>query len=240
MKSLQSLAASLLLAGACAAGAAPAATAASALSTLTVTGEVLEAQTADVYTYVRLKTSEGEVWAAVAKGSFAKGSKLTIGNAMVMDNFESKTLKRKFDQIVFGEVVDPNAAPVARVPDSQLVPHGQPAAPTAPVRAVPRAAGANAKTVAEVVTGKKSLNNQPVVVRAQVVKVSVGIMGKNWLHLQDGSGSGADGSNDLIVTTKDVAKVGDIVVASGKVKTDVDFGSGYQYAVLIDDASVKK
>ena len=98
----------------------------------------------------------------------------------------------------------------------------------------------DAKTVAEVVGGKAALKGKPVLVRAQVVKVTTGVMGKNWVHLQDGSGSAADGSNDILVTTLDKAVVGDIVNAKGTVRTDVNLGSGYAYAVLIEDAALRK
>ena len=65
-------------------------------------------------------------------------------------------------------------------------------------------------------------------------------MGKNWLHLQDGSGNAADGSHDIVVTSKDSAAVGDVVTAQGLVRTDVNLGSGYAYAVLIEDAALRK
>jgi hypothetical protein len=77
-------------------------------------------------------------------------------------------------------------------------------------------------------------------VRGQVVKVNLGIMGKNWIHLQDGSGAAADGSNDILVTTQDKAAIGDIVSAKGTVRTDVNVGPGYAYAVMIENATVGK
>ena len=109
-----------------------------------------------------------------------------------------------------------------------------------PVAKVAKATGPDARTVAEVVAGKAALNTKTVLVRAQVVKVNLGIMGKNWLHLQDGSGSAADGSNDILVTTQDRVAVGDVVNARGKVRTDLNLGGGYAYAVLIEDATVRK
>ena len=95
---------------------------------------------------------------------------------------------------------------------------------------VDKATGPDARTVAEVVTGKAGLKDKSVLVRAQVVKVNTGIMGKNWLHLRDGSGSAADGSNDILVTTRDIAALGDVVSVKGTVRTDVNLGSGYTYA----------
>ena len=113
-------------------------------------------------------------------------------------------------------------------------------APAAKPIKVDKASGPDARTVAEVVTGKAGLKDKSVLVRAQVVKVNTGIMGKNWLHLRDGSGSAADGSNDILVTTRDIAALGDVVSVKGTVRTDVNLGSGYTYAVLIEDAAVRK
>ncbi|MGZ5276641.1 MAG: nucleotide-binding protein [Caldimonas sp.] len=226
----RSLLAALLLAAAAAATAPPA----SAQQTRDVTGEILETQSVDPYTYLRLKTPDGEIWAAVPTTAAKKGAKVTIGNAMTMQNFESKTLKKKFDKIVFGQLVEPGAKPAA--------PQGALPSPVAAATAikVPKADGADARTVAEVVKGRAGLKDKTVLVRAQVVKVNLGIMGKNWVHLQDGSGAAADGSNDILVTTQDKAAIGEIVNVKGTVHTDVNLGSGYAYSVLIENASLRK
>lgn len=105
---------------------------------------------------------------------------------------------------------------------------------------VPKATGPDAQTVAEIITKKTTLNSKPVLVRGKVVKYTPGVMGKNWIHLQDGSGSAADGTNDVLVTTKDETKIGAVVVARGTVRTDVDLGSGYFYKVLVDEAKLQK
>src|ERR1019366_4479689 len=69
-----------------------------------IKGEVLEVKDVESYTYLRLKTADGEVWAAVGKAPVKKGAKVTIENAMMMSNFESKSLKKTFDKIVFGSL----------------------------------------------------------------------------------------------------------------------------------------
>lgn len=200
-----------------------------------LSGEVLEVRSVESYTYLRLKTANGEIWAAVPTAMVSKGAQVTVARPMTMQNFESKALKKTFDKIVFGQLVDPKAMASA--------PHGgmpSPAAQPPVVAKVPKATGPDAKTVAEVVGGKAALKDKAVVVRGQVVKFSRDIMGKNWLHLRDGSGSAADGSNDILVTTKDLAAVGDIVNARGIVRTNVELGSGYSYAVLIEGAALAK
>ena len=91
-------------------------------------------------------------------------------------------------------------------------------------------------TVAEIYAKKDDLNGKTVLLRARVVKYNAMIMGKNWLHIQDGTG--AEGSHDLTVTTVQTAKVGDQVLVEGKVKLDVDLGAGYHYDLLLEEAKV--
>jgi hypothetical protein len=236
MKTLTSLAAIALAAAGYAAHAAtpPAPPAPSPVQS--VTGEVLETKDVDSYTYLRLKTKDGETWAAVPTTTVKKGAQVTIANPMTMNNFESKTLKKTFDKIVFGQIVDPNAKPAPMM----AAPAAPAAAGSAPAIKVAKATGADAKSVSEIVTGKAGLKDKPVSLHAQVVKFNGGILGKNWVHVRDGSGSAADGSNDILVTTQDVVAVGDVVNVKGTVRLNIDLGSGYAYPVLIENASVKK
>jgi hypothetical protein len=151
-----------------------------------------------------------------------------------MENFESRALGKRFDRIVFASLVEPGAGPAP----AASAPHRP--APAAPVAKLARAAGSDGKTVAEVVAGTAALKDKSVTIRGQVVKASFGILGKNWIHLQDGSGSAAKGTHDLVVTTTDTPAVGDVVVASGTVRANVDLGAGYVYAVLVEDAKLRK
>jgi hypothetical protein len=117
---------------------------------------------------------------------------------------------------------------------------GSAAAPVASVGKIEKAKAADARTVAEVVSGKSGLNGQTVTIRGKVVKASRGILGKNWIHLQDGTGSASAATHDIVVTTVDAVEVGDVVNANGIVRTDVDIGSGYKYAVLVEGAKLRK
>ena len=120
-------------------------------------------------------------------------------------------------------------------------PAGHGAQPTAAAAATaPRVTGVKPAeggySVAALYEKGKDLAGQEVVVRGQVVKFNGGIMGKNWLHIQDGTGAAP--SNDLVVTSAGSAKVGDVVVVRGKLAADKDLGHGYKYAVIIEDATV--
>ena len=201
-------------------------------SATVVSGEVLEVNDVESYTYLRLKTRDGETWAAVAKAPVKKGARVTIENAMVMNNFESKSLHKTFPTILFGnlgragkDMAGAHSA-VVKVADA------------GPIN-IPKASGSNARTVAEIVKNAVSLKDKQVLVRGKIVKYNSEIMGKNWLHLRDGSGVPADNTNDILVTTTAQAKLGDIVTVTGMVRTDKDFGAGYSYKVLIEEASLQ-
>jgi hypothetical protein len=103
-----------------------------------------------------------------------------------------------------------------------------------------RAAGPLGHTVAEVHARSKALAGKKVSVRAVVVKVNENIMGRNWLHLQDGSGDPAAGTHDLAVTTRGKAKMGQRVLVRGRLVVDRDFGAGYSYPVIIEDGELLK
>ena len=204
----------------------------------TVKGEVLEAKDVDAYTYLRLKTKEGEFWAAVNKAPVRKGAQVTVENATVMSNFKSKALGKSFDRIVFGTLAGTGAASGGG--DLGQIHRGAVQAPGVADVAVPKAQGADARTVAEIYGNRAELKDKTILLRGKVVKVTLAVMGKNWLHLRDGSGSAKDNTNDIIVTTKAQTKVGAVVVARGVVRTDVDLGSGYAYKVLVEDAALQK
>jgi hypothetical protein len=104
---------------------------------------------------------------------------------------------------------------------------------------VPKAAGKDARTVAELFAQREALKDRTVTVRGKVVKFTAGVMGKNWIHLRDGSGTqGKD--NDVTVTTQDPAAKGDVVVVQGKVALDQNIGMGTPYPIIIQDAKVTK
>ena len=105
---------------------------------------------------------------------------------------------------------------------------------------VDKATGADAHTVADVWAKKASLKEKTVSIRGKVVKYNPGVMGKNWLHLQDGSGDPLKSTHDITVTSQDPVAMGDVVTAKGLVRLDKDFGSGYTYGMLIEDAKVVK
>ena len=201
-------------------------------------GTVLERLDAGRYSYLRLSTASGETWAAVLLTDVKAGAEVSIMDPMPMDGFETKTLNRKFDKIVFGTLgqkADSNDQTALRnahagVTDSTT---------TGPIK-VQRAGGPDGRTIAEIYAQKDKMKDQNVVVVGKVVKVNANIMGKSWVHLRDGTGDSETRTNDLTVTTRDSASVGDTVTVKGKVSVDRNLGMGYTFSVIIEDAAVMK
>jgi hypothetical protein len=111
-------------------------------------------------------------------------------------------------------------------------------APFAEVK-VDRAAGENGRTVAEIFAGNTKLDGQTVRVQGKVVKFSPMIMGKNWIHLQDGTGDPLTNTHDLVITTSaELPKGKEIITIEGIVRANKDFGAGYSYVVLVEEATI--
>ena len=223
----------------------------------TITGKVLETMDSGGYTYIRMDTAGRERWVAVPQTTVKVGDTVTLRDATEMKTFTSKTLNRTFERILFGQL---GPAPASAPAGAAALPPGHPAIPAGaaagadakapqhpPVAPpakigdlkVPKATGPGAQTVAGVFAESAKLKDKPVVVNGVVVKINTGIMSKNWIHLQDGTGAADKKDNDLVVTTTDVVKVGDRVKISGTVRKDKDFGFGYKYATIVEDAKVE-
>jgi hypothetical protein len=206
-----------------------------------ISGKVLERIEASPYCYLRLQTAKGEVWAAVPQAKVEKGEEVTVANPMVMNNFESKTLKRTFPEIFFGTLAGAaGEAPASAAAPVTPTPPGAPVPDSVLIGKVDKATGADARTVAELWTQKGSLKDKSITIRGKVVKYNPGVMGKNWIHLQDGSGDPAKRTHDITVTSMDAVAKGDVVTAKGVLHLDKDFGAGYTYALIVEDAKVVK
>jgi len=205
-----------------------------------ITGKVLETMESGGYTYVYLKQKKGKkIWVAFPTAKVSVGKTVSLVSGSEFKNFKSKTLNRTFDRIIF------SLGPVQKkgtkeIPQQTAMP-GSKEAMVAPVNIrIDKASGANAYTVAELFAQKGKLNGKKVVVKGKVVKVSPRIMKRNWVHLQDGTGSAGKKNHDLVVTMTALPADGQTITVSGTLLKDKEFGMGYKYEVLIDSAEIVK
>ena len=210
-----------------------------ALAANAFTGAISETMNSGGYTYVRLKSGADDVWIAGPEFDATVGEQVSVTLDMPMKDFQSKTLNRTFPLLYFVSEVARNGQPIGAPPRPAapaLMTSHDAGATAAPVEKM--AAPAGGLAIADVFAKKASLSGKPVTVRGKVVKFNGGIMDRNWLHIQDGSGSADAHDNDLTITTDAAVKVGDVVTVTGTVGTGKDFGAGYAYDVIVERATV--
>lgn len=202
------------------------------------TGTVVETMDSGGYVYIKL---DDGTWIAANSFAVSTGDKVQYSGAMEMNDFHSKSLDRSFESILFvseaslvsGDGADKTAMPIEghAAKDMQL---------QKPVSVEAPAVGeikplADGKTVAGVFAESEQLKEQVVSLNAKVIKINMSIMGRNWVTLQDGTGTAPD--NKLLATTQEVVTPGDVVTVKGTVKTDIDLGYGYKYKVLLEEST---
>jgi hypothetical protein len=211
----------------------------------TIEGTVAETMNAASYTYVRLATADrGDVWAAASQFPVTVGDHLVVSVDMPMRDFHSDSLDRDFPLIYFASSVSraieatPSAAGQAAMPPGHPPTGASKAAIAPPAERIAPPSGGT--SIADVWANKQALSGKSVTVRGKVMKFNGGIMGRNWVHLQDGTGSDKDGTHDLTVTTDADVKVGDVVTLRGTLAIDKDFTAGYKYPVILESAQLVK
>lgn len=227
-------------------------------------GTVQETMNSGGYTYLLVDSGLAKTWVAIPETTVKTGEKVQYKEGMTMENFHSTSLNRTFATIVFspgltGEPEPTDKKPQTQMPqdqsfasavkaetetkpapDKEMTSSGGSTGAVAPFSEikVDKAQGENSYTIAEIFAQAKELDSKTVRLRAKIVKVNPNIMGRNWIHLQDGTGNPLTNSHDLVVTTSLNLVQDQVVTIEGKVAANKDFGAGYSYTAIIEDAQI--
>jgi len=199
------------------------------------TATVEETMNSGGYTYARVKKDNRTFWIAGPPTELKKGETISFYEQMMMEQFNSKTLKRTFDRILFvsaiskGDTLPKVAAPIPNTKASMME--------DPPVRELGEAEGRF--SVADVYAKAPELAGKTIEVKGKVVKISRNIMARNWVHIQDGSGEGPT-SKIVFRTIQEGVVVDDEVVAKGILELDKNFGFNYYYPVIVEDSVFSK
>jgi hypothetical protein len=191
------------------------------------------------YSYLRVMDDGSEIWVAVQSSPVEVGKTYYIGGVMEMKNFESKELNRTFETIYFTDKISADAAgiPISDEMKSKEVNIGT-TKPVTEKKEVKIEASEGTISIAELFENKAQYNNTIVKLKGEVTKFNPAIMNTNWIHIQDGTNY--NGIFDLTLTSDAMVEMGDVITVEGKVTLDKDFGAGYFYEVIVENATVEK
>ena len=198
-------------------------------------GKVTEVLNSAGYTYAQVDTGSEKVWAATPTATVKVGDMIAFTTEMPMSDFHSKSMNRDFPLLYFVSEFITDQSGQAVTSSVQSSPHSMSKKDVTakPIKAIEKIEGGN--TIAEVYTEKEKLNGKVIRVRGQVTKYTENVMGKNWLHIKDSSTQ-----EDLTITSNETAELNSVVVIEGTLALDKDFGYGYVYPLIVQDASVTK
>ncbi len=194
-----------------------------------VANEVLQTER---YTYLNVTEGNQTFWIATAKKEASKGKAYLYKGGLMKTNFESLEFKRTFDTIyLVGNIIDATEHPGGNIagtaPEGLSSPTSNNATTMKPVK--------DAIKLSELFKNKTKYDGQVITVSGTCVKVNNGIMGRNWIHIEDGSK--ANGKTlDLTVTTNISIPLGSKIAMTGKIALNKDFGAGYKYDIIMEDA----
>jgi len=195
--------------------------------------EVVEVIQGNSYTYIKAKENMAEKWMAVSKQEVQAGSVYYYDEALPMSNFHSKEIDRTFDEIFFVNSI--STTPLAQAQPKAMEGH-KGKVDIQQNSAITLEKQAGEITVAQIFGNRSNFSEKEVEIRGIVVKVNEQVMGKNWIHIQDGTSD--NGNFDLTITSADLPKLNDEITVKGKIILNKDFGYGYTYEVIMEDAKV--
>lgn len=206
------------------------------------TGKLLQMFKSGGYTYLEYESDGKKLWAASKMVVANIGNIIEFNNPLVMKDFYSKTLKRKFELIYFAGMVRAVGKPgeLSMKSMQSMTGHKKmnPDKKAIVINAGSVKRADSGYTIAECFSQKDALKGKTILIRAIVVKFSPKIKGRNWVHIRDGSGN--TGTNDITFTTKEILTPGDLILVKGILLLNKDIGSGYSFPVFMEDPEVIK
>lgn len=188
--------------------------------------EVLEVLETDKYSYLRVKEDGEPYWIATIKANFTEGEQYEYQGGLLKTNFKSVEHDRVFDRVYLVSQIRPlNDA-------MEFETTAEPATAKTVSKTFKKPDMEDLNDLKEIVEDPEKFSNKKVRVYGEVVKVNPNIMDRNWMHIKDGT---AD-DFDFVITSQSAVPVGHAMVFEGVISIDKDFGAGYSYELIMENA----
>lgn len=176
------------------------------------------------YTYLDVEENGNRYWLATSKGEFIPGQQLRYRGGLLKTNFKSEEHDRIFEKLYLVSQIQVQGTASVTPPATSASP--------GPVKAVDPSTIKGVTTIKEIIQNPSKYKDQSVKILGMVTKINPNIMNRNWIHVQDGS---AD-RYDFVLTSSSTIPAGHQVVFEGIIRLNVDFGAGYSYDIIMEDA----
>ena len=191
-----------------------------------VVNEVLPTQK---YVYMHVTEGEDSYWVATGKQEVEVGEKYFFKGGLLKTNFESKEYNRIFDQVYLVSKV----VPLNHGSKTDTQSEKSQKEETKPNKfKLTFDHGNDFVKIADLVKSPDKYAGKTIKMTGQCTKLNANIMGLNWIHLKDGTMD----DYDMVLTSKTAVPEGHIIKVEGTVAVDKDFGAGYKYDILLEDA----
>lgn len=194
---------------------------------LVVINEILDTEK---YSYLNVSEDGEKYWIAIPRKEVQVGSTYFYKGGLLKKNFESKEYNRVFETIYLVSEVIPHPTNSVSSEPNDIPPKDKISG-----EAVSVELAEGSVKLSELFFDPKKFEGKLIQVTGKCVKVNQMIMGRNWIHIQDGSGQDLD----LTITTTENVNVDAIVTFKGTIALNKDFGAGYKYDVIMEMASLR-
>lgn len=199
--------------------------------------KVLEVLPTDKYVYLRVNENTGEeFWIATRKQEVVTGATYFYRGGLLKTNFESKEYNRIFDKVYLVSNIVPESHAQNQSTSSIFKNEDASSDSKRKLDGVNHNlnSGNASLPIADLVKNRTKYEGQQVVLTGTVTKVNPNIMGRNWIHLKDGTLD----DYDLVLTSSVAVPEGHTVSLKGIVSLNKDFGAGYTYDILVENAEL--
>jgi hypothetical protein len=198
--------------------------------------DVIEVLQTSQYTYLQVLEKLDVKWVAIPRQDISVGDTYYYDNALEMNSFTSKELERTFDVIYFVNQISKTPLQATQLGGASPAHSGK--VKTQEVSDINLPKADNEVTVAQIFENSESFSGKETEIRGIVVKINEGVMGTNWIHIQDGTSG--NGNFDLTITSQDLPVLNEVATFKGSITLKKDFGAGYFYEVIMENAQLVK
>ena len=196
---------------------------------------VLEILPTTKYVYLKVEENDEQFWIATIKQKINVGGTYFYKGGLLKTNFESKEHNKIFDKIyLVTSLVQANHGNDSK--DGKIITKEteQKDEPISTSNTSDNIQKSGSIKIAELVENFKKYEGKTVQISGRCVKINPNIMGRNWIHIKDGSKD----DYDLVITSDTFVKEGSMVTMKATVSLNKDFGAGYKYDLILENGTI--